>query len=145
VVISANGALTTPEPIQLTAVSPGIAAFPSGQIIAQHLDGSLVTQTAPAKPGEFIIFYLAGLGSTDNAVATGAASPASPLARPLSEPVLMLNGAVQPYQFVGLTPGIVSLYQINFLIPAGTPDGDLPLVVSQAGVGSNQVILPVRH
>jgi uncharacterized protein (TIGR03437 family) len=145
VVVSANGALTTPEPIQLTAVSPGIAAFPSGQIIAQHLDGSLVTQTAAAKPGEFIIFYLAGLGSTDNAVATGAASPASPLAHPVSEPVLTLNGVVQPYQFVGLTPGIVSLYQINFLIPAGTPDGDLPLVVSQAGVGSNQVILPVRH
>jgi uncharacterized protein (TIGR03437 family) len=145
VVISANGALTTPETVQLTAVSPGIAAFPGGQIIAQHLDGSLVSQTSPGKPGEFIIFYLAGLGLTDNPVVTGAASPASPLARPVTAPTLTLNGVSQPFQFVGLTPGIVSLYQINFLIPEGTPDGDLPLVVSQAGVASNQVILPVRH
>ncbi len=145
VVVSANGALSTPDTLQLTTVSPGVAAFANGLIIAQHLDGSLVSETLPAKPGEYIIFYLAGLGPTDTPVSSGAASPSSPLARPTDPPVLTLNGVVQPYQFVGLTPGIVSLYQINFLVPAGTPDGDLPMVITQSGIASNQVVLPVKN
>lgn len=145
VIVSANGALSTPDTLQLTTVSPGVAAFANGLIIAQHLDGTLVSDTLPAKPGEYIIFYLAGLGSTDNPVASGVASPSSPLARPTDPPVLTLNGVVQPFQFVGLTPGIVSLYQINFLVPSGIPDGDLPLVITQSGFASNQVVLPLKN
>lgn len=57
----------------------------------------------------------------------------------------MLNGENVPILFGGLTPGLVGLYQINFAIPADAVDGDLPLVVIQNGVQSNQTILPVRH
>jgi uncharacterized protein (TIGR03437 family) len=42
-------------------------------------------------------------------------------------------------------PGIVGLYQINFLVPTGTPNGDIQLVISQSGVPSNPVILPVHQ
>ncbi len=92
VIVTANGALTTPDTLQLTAVAPGIAAFASGEIIAQHPDGSLVTDTAPAQAGEYIVFYMAGLGTTDNPVTTGAASPSDPLARPQSAPTLTIGG-----------------------------------------------------
>jgi len=117
----------------------------TGQVIAQHPDSSIVTSSAPAKPGEYITIYLAGLGATDNPVATGAASPASPLAQPLTAPTLTLNGAQIPIAFAGLTPTAVGLYQINIQVPAGTADGDLSLVVSQAGSASNTSILPVRN
>jgi uncharacterized protein (TIGR03437 family) len=145
VVVHVNGALTAPGSIAIAAAVPGIAALPNGQIVAQHLDGSLVSESAPAVPGDYVVFYLAGLGATDVAVATGAASPASPLAHPAVPPILTLNSAVQPYQFAGLTPGLAGLYQIDFLVPAGTPDGDLQLSVSQSGVASNAVILPVHR
>jgi uncharacterized protein (TIGR03437 family) len=145
VLVSANGALTTPDSVQLAAASPGIAAFASGQIIAQHLDGSLVSETAPARPSEFIVFYMAGLGLTDNPVVTGAASPSANLARPLIMPSLTVGGENVPILFAGLTPGLVGLYQVNFQVPADAPAGDLALVISQSGVRSNSTILPVSH
>ncbi|MDE3197432.1 MAG: DVUA0089 family protein, partial [Acidobacteriota bacterium] len=138
ILISANGALTTPDSIQLGDVSPGIAALGGGMIIAQHLDGSLVTSSSPAKPGEYVVFYMAGLGLTDTPVASGAASPGTDLAHPVDPPSLSLNGENVPILFGGLTPGLVGLYQINFQVPGGIPDGDLPLIVTQDGVESNQ-------
>ncbi|HVW87632.1 MAG TPA: hypothetical protein VHB50_23255, partial [Bryobacteraceae bacterium] len=144
VLVNANGALTTPDTIQLTDVSPGIAAFASGQIIAQHLDASLITETAPAKPGEIIVFYLAGLGQTDNPVATGAGTPLDRLSRPVDAPVLTLNGNNVPVLFAGLTPGLVGLYQVNFQVPNDAPDGDLQLAIVQNGAQSNSTILPVK-
>jgi uncharacterized protein (TIGR03437 family) len=145
VLVSANGALTTPNAIQLTVAAPGIAAFVSGEIIAQHLDGTLVSETSPAVPGEFIVFYMAGLGQTTNPVATGAASPGTNLATPLVMPTLTLGGENVPILFAGLTPGLVGLYQVNFQVPSDAANGDLQLVVSQGGMKSNSTVLPVMH
>ncbi|HXJ42687.1 MAG TPA: IPT/TIG domain-containing protein [Bryobacteraceae bacterium] len=145
VVVNTGGASTAPGNISVSSVQPGIAEYPNGQIIAQHLDGSLVSEASPAKPGTDVVLYLAGLGLTDVPVADGAASPAKPLAHPLVQPTLTLNGVSQPYQFVGLTPGTVGLYQINFLVPVGPADGDIVLAVTQSGKQSNTVILPVHQ
>ena len=80
-IVSANGALTTPQTIQLGTVTPGIAEYPSGYALAQHnADGSLITDASPAKPGEYVIIYLLGMGPTTVPVASGAVSPSSPLA-----------------------------------------------------------------
>ena len=145
VVIGTSGAQTARATITAAAVEPGMATVQNGQIIAQHLDGTLVSEASPAKPGTYVIFYLAGLGATDNPIEDGAASPSNPLAHPSVAPALTLNGVTQPYQFAGLTPGIVGLYQINFLVPSTTADGDMLLVISQSGLASNSVILPVRQ
>ena len=72
VIVSANGALTTPDSIQLSAAAPGLAAFGDGTLIAQHSDGSLVSTTSPAKSGEYLVAYLAGLGDTNVNLASGA-------------------------------------------------------------------------
>jgi uncharacterized protein (TIGR03437 family) len=146
VIESANGALTTPITIQLEAVTPGLAAFSSGGLIAQHAaDGSLITADSPAKPGENVVAYLAGMGATTVPVETGAASPSSPLARDADPPALTLNGVSAPVLFGGLTPGLVGLYQMDFQIPPGTPDGTLTVVVTQSSFGSNTTTLPVHQ
>jgi hypothetical protein len=142
VLISANGALTTPDTVQLSAATPGLAAFADSTLIAQHGDGTLVSATAPAKPGEYLVAYLAGMGGTNATPASGAASPGNPLALPSLPPVLTLNGAVYPIAFAGLTPGLVGLYQMNFQVPAGLPAGNLAMVVNQNGALSNQTVLP---
>ena len=144
VIVSANGALTVPDHFVSAPAAPGIAAYGSGGIIAQHLDGTLITAASPAMPAEIVVFYLAGLGSAMNQPATGNAAPAPPTG-PVNPLVLTLNGTVTPALFVGLTPGTVGLYQIDFTVPAGTPDGNLVLTVSQAGAISNVTILPVHH
>ncbi len=147
VIVNANGALSTPNPIQIAADAPGIAAFASGGIIAEHsADGSLVTDAAPAAPGEFIMFFVSGMGLTDNPVASGQPSPGSPnLARPTDSPKLTLNGTNIPVSFAGLIPTLVGLYQVNFQVPANTPNGDLQLVLTQTGGQSNETVLPVHN
>lgn len=80
--VSVNGTLSATPAIAVASAAPAIAALPSGAAIAQHSDFSLVSESAPAQPGETIILYLAGLGATDTPVATGTASPYSPLAHP---------------------------------------------------------------
>jgi uncharacterized protein (TIGR03437 family) len=144
VLLQVGGALTTPDTIQLSAVTPGIAAFANGAIIAQHIDGSLVSQTAPARPGEYLVAYLVGLGQVTPAVTDGGASPSATLALPNVPPVLTINGATYPPAFAGLTPGLVGLYQMNFQVPAGLPAGNLMLTVAQSGNSSNLVTIPYQ-
>jgi uncharacterized protein (TIGR03437 family) len=146
-IVSANGALTTPQTIQLGAVTPGVAAYPSGYALAQHnADGSLITDASPAKPGEYVIIYLLGMGPTTVPVASGAVSPTSPLAYTSDTPTVTLNGeTVSNVPFSGLTPTVVGLYQIDFQVPADAANGDLTLVVTQTGFMGQSVILPVHN
>ncbi len=144
VIVITNGALTTPQPIQLTPATPGFAANPDSTLIAQHSDGSLVSQMSPARGGEYLVAYLAGLGDTTVPVPSGTASPASPLAQPAVTPTLTINGTQYPIYFAGLTPGLVGLYQLNFQVPTGLAAGNLTVVVSQNNQASNQTVLPYQ-
>jgi uncharacterized protein (TIGR03437 family) len=148
VLIDANGALSTPSGIQVGPDAPGIAAFASGQIIAQHANGAVVSDANPAAPGEYVVFYVAGMGLTTQTVGSGQPSPSNPAAATLDQPTLTLNGQSIPASaiyFAGLTPTFVGLYQVNFQIPLNTPNGDLQLVVTQSGGQSNQTVLAVHN
>jgi uncharacterized protein (TIGR03437 family) len=143
--VSAGGATSTPATIDLLSAVPGVAAYANGRAIAQHADYSLVTDASPAVPGEYVVVYLAGLGAVDQAVASGAASPANPLAHPLDAPSLLLNGSDIPLDFAGLCPGSVGLYQINFRVPDEIGDGSALLQIEQAAGLSYPVTLPVKR
>jgi uncharacterized protein (TIGR03437 family) len=145
ILISANGALTTPDTIDIEPVTPGVAAALDGSIIAQHVDTSYVTPAAPAHPGEILTIYLAGMGLTDVPVMTGAQSPSDPLAHPMVQPTVMVNGEQAAVGFAGLTPQLVGLYQINFTVPADAPLGNLKLEVLQGTAQSNVSTLPVSQ
>ena len=142
--MSANGALTLPDLIDLNPLQAGIAAFSDGHTIAQHLDFTLVDATHPAKPGEVLTIYLDGMGATNPSVGTGQAAPSSePLARAVTQPVVTVDGNNADVLFAGLTPGAVGLYQINLRVPANAKSGDLNLVVTQNGVAGNTTQLIV--
>jgi len=146
IVVNANGALSAPLPLHLSAANPGLDAFPDGTIVALHsATGALVTADNPARSGEYIIMFLLGMGATDNPVTTGDVSSLSTLNSALSTPTLTLGGKSVPVFFAGLTPGLVGLYQINLKIPDVDVDGNLVLTVSQDGDTSNSTILPVLH
>ena len=104
--------------------------------VVAHADGSLVTASSPAKIGEEVVMYAFGLGPTSPAIPAG--QPA-----PVPAPTVIGNDfgitfaysgegvpslQERPIQasnplFVGLTPGQVGLYQVNFIVepPAATP------------------------
>jgi len=145
ILVSANNAFTLPDTIDIVPLKPEVASFADGHIIAQHSDFSLVDATHPAKPGEFLVMYLLGMGPTSPSVATGAAAPAQPLAQVVNAPKVTVSGQTANVVFAGLTPGLSGLYQINFQVPAGTSLGDVDVVVSQNGVLANTTKLPVSN
>ncbi len=78
ILVSANGALTIPDSLDVEPVTPGVAALINGMVVAQHVDNSYVTAASPAHPGEILTIYLAGMGSTDVSVQTGQGRPIQP-------------------------------------------------------------------
>ncbi|MGH9612962.1 MAG: hypothetical protein ACRD4P_07780 [Bryobacteraceae bacterium] len=106
--------------------------------VVTHGDGSLVSSTNPAKPGEQIVAYAVGLGKTNPAVATGEISSTSaptvsnfaldfnfrPNALPAKPLPQSTTGDPPPPIapiFTGLTAEYAGLYQINFLAPQAPP------------------------
>ena len=87
----------------------------------------------PAKVGDALTIYAIGLGPTSPAVTSGVGAPAAePLARVVTNPKVCF-AAFSPFNpgvcvdplFAGLTPNFVGLYQINVIVPAGVPTGDM--------------------
>jgi uncharacterized protein (TIGR03437 family) len=131
----------------LTSDVPGIAQYAAGQVIAQHLgDNSLITETSPAMPGGYVVFYVAGMSLTSPAVSSGTASPSTNLPALLDTPTLTLNGVpVTNILFAGLTPTLVGLYQVDLRVPGNAPNGDLPMVLTQTSGQTASAILPVHN
>jgi uncharacterized protein (TIGR03437 family) len=117
--------------------------YGTGRAIAEHADYSLITPASPARPEEWIVLYLVGLGATNPAVASNQLSPASPLAAATVQPAVTIDGVAAPFYWAGLTPGGIGLYQINCQVPKGARTGDLPLVVIQGDVAANAATIPV--
>jgi uncharacterized protein (TIGR03437 family) len=91
---------------------------------------------APAHPDEYVVVYGTGFGATNPAVAPGVFP--TQLAQVSATVTVLLGGVVMPAEnvlYAGVTPGSPGLYQLNLLIPANTPNGDLPLIVQ---IGSQQ-------
>jgi uncharacterized protein (TIGR03437 family) len=115
--------------------SPGPFTLPPGGVgtgaIRHNADGSVVTADNPAKAGEGVQIYVSGLGAVNPAVADGAASPtAEPFARVVNElQGVFINGVSANFTYAGLAPGFAGLYQINVIIPAGLPAGDMSLEI----------------
>ena len=119
--------------------------FSSGEVVAQHPNGTLIQDSSPAVPGEYVTIYLTGMGATDVPVVSGAPSPSSPLANAVDAPMLTLNGNRVPVIFGGLTPTLAGLYQIDFQVPQPLPDGNYTLLITQGGTVGNNTILPVKN
>ncbi len=92
--------------------------------------------TAP-KPNSYVTIYATGFGDTDPSFTPG--DFPSGIGRAKGTTRVLLNGVVLPAEnvlYAGVTPGSPGLYQLNLLLPANTPAGDLSLVIEIGGVQS---------
>lgn len=135
------------QTVPLTTYSPGIFTVNrngSGVGAILHADTFLpVTDTNRTGPGRRIAVFMTGLGPVNPPAASGQPAP-TPAATTISSVLANIGGSPAVVEFSGLAPGFVGLYQVNLLVPAGTPAGNQDLVISVNGVPSNTVTLPVQ-
>jgi uncharacterized protein (TIGR03437 family) len=110
--------------VTLVDSAPALFALDGGYAIATSAGGKLLTADAPAHAGDTIVIYATGLGRTSPNPAPGEIPTyaGSILALP-SLQVTLAGKSVDPVfiKYAGLTPGSAGLYQINLIVPDGTP------------------------
>jgi minor extracellular serine protease Vpr len=137
-----------PFMVDLSDYSPGVFEFDYEgplQGVITHLDGSPVTPSNPARPGETVVVYGTGMGPVTDPQVSGEATPFGSLIWTRQMPTVQVNGQDAVVLFSGLTPGFVGLYQLNITLPANLPSGNLLLVVFSNGVESNTVLIPIQQ
>lgn len=132
--VSQNGARSAAVDIPTAGWSPFFADS-SGLAVAQHaVDYRRVTRDDPAHPGDWIIVYGSSIGAVGNPPPSGMPAPLDALSPVLDSsivPAFMAQSgtAALQYNYVGLTPGTVGVWQVNLRVPDPQPDGDLRLVM----------------
>jgi uncharacterized protein (TIGR03437 family) len=117
VTLNQSSASTT---VRVVEASPGIFVSADGFAIAQRTNGSLVSEVWAVSPGDNLTIYGTGIGTVNPPVTSGQPAGSGPS---LSSSALMysatIGGINAPISFVGLTPGLAGLMQINLQVPSG--------------------------
>jgi uncharacterized protein (TIGR03437 family) len=144
-----NGGGSAAVTVAVAASSPGIfteSETGSGQgTIVAGATHHFATPDNPAQRGGYASIYGAGFGPVTNQPPTGSVSPATPLAQTKSLPVVTVGGIDAQVTFSGLAPGLLALYQINFIVPDAAPVGSaIPVLVTVDGAPSNTVTIAIQ-
>jgi uncharacterized protein (TIGR03437 family) len=142
-----SGQTSAPQTVSLAIYAPGIFTA-NGEGIGQgavlDVNNQLIASGNPTTAGAVIQIYCTGLGPVTNRPATGAASPVSPLSQTTTTPKVVIGGVPAFVQFAGLTPTEVGVYQVNVVVPQGSPTGlSVPVTISIGGAMSNTVTIAV--
>jgi uncharacterized protein (TIGR03437 family) len=137
--------------VEIKTQSAGILAPASFKIedkqfaAATHSNGTFITKTAPAAPGEQIVFYGIGFGVV-NPLSTAIAGRIINTPNTLSAPVQFKFGDnTGQLAFAGLVQGLVGVYQFNVVVPSNVPAGDVPLEITLNGQRLSQSLyIPVQ-
>ena len=142
VTVTNGGAITPAFPITVAAAAPGVFVYDTNRAVAQNPDGTLNGPGHPVAGGSYLVVYLTGQGALDQAVATGAAAPSSPLSRATQPFSATINGQSTAVLFLGLAPGFVGVAQANVVVPK-LAKGDYPLSLVVGGAASAPVMVSV--
>ncbi|MCU1327691.1 MAG: peptidase and in, kexin, sedolisin [Bryobacterales bacterium] len=132
-----NGGAIAGYHFQILAASPGILTDGAGSTLPQTV----------ASPGGSAFLYVTGDGvvspTLDPGYAPPGATPLGSLPRPVQPLGVTVGGVQALVSFYGLTPGVVGLTQVNYLVPAGSGLGRQPVVVTVGGVSSPAAFIDI--
>lgn len=121
--------------------------------IASTTPGIFVNQNKAPIPdvsairGQTISLFITGAGALTPQLPTGAAPSAQTvlanLPRPAQNVTVTVGGANAPIAFIGDTPGLVGVVQINYQVPGSIATGSQAVVVTIGGVNSQPASLAV--
>jgi len=147
--VSVDGVVSANFMVQAQAGSPSFFIFGSGPYIAAtHANGSYLGPTSlypglttPAQPGETIVMYANGFGSTSTPVVSGSETQSGTLS-PM--PVITIGGVAATVTFAGLVaPGE---FQFNVVVPPSLANGDQPTIAMYNGLTTQAgTLVTVQH
>jgi len=145
IVVTNGASVSNAVAVNVPAVgSPGIFVYGQNRAVAVNPDVTVNSTASPAKVGDTLIAYFTGGGPVKGSnLVSGAPTPGA------LYPVTGTNGATlsgkdAPVSYMGLTPGSIGLYQVNFQVPT-LAKGDHPLVITIAGQTSNNPLVAVAN
>ncbi len=147
--VTNNGVTTASFTALAQSLSPSFFVFNGGPYVAAtHTDGTLLgpatlypNLTTPAKPGEIVVLYANGFGSTSTPIIAGSSTQSGSLP---TLPVIKIGGTAATVQFAGLVaPG---QYQFNVAVPSSLADGDQPITATYSGQTTQAgTVITIHH
>ena len=103
--------------------------------VSIRADGSVVNDSAPARPGDWIELFATGLGDVIPPIASGEIPTAAARIVAMQEFQVLLDGApvdAKQIGYAGVAPGFGGLYQINLKMPAGfAPNPEIQIALGK--------------
>jgi uncharacterized protein (TIGR03437 family) len=133
--------------IQLAITAPGFFQWNGNFAVAEHADGSLISDASPAKAAEIVVLFAAGLGRTVPDVPSGHVVSSATSILYASQLQVVVNGTPCPASsiyYAGLTPGYAGLYQVNLKLPDTLPPNPTIQMVMGAQSSPASVQLSVQ-
>ncbi len=134
-------------PVMLGAAAPSLFQADATNVLAVHLDNSLITPASPAHAGEVIVLYASGLGPTNPAAIPNQIPQQAASVTPMANFSLLLNGAaVDPRKilYAGVVPTFAGLFQINLQLPDDAPSNPEVRIGYSATMSPAGRILPLQ-
>jgi uncharacterized protein (TIGR03437 family) len=132
--------------LTLAMAAPGLFQLDAQNAVATLSDGSVITPSSPAKPGDVVSLWATGLGQTAPA-ANGFQLPtaAARLVAGANLSILLNGTPVDPgaIQYAGVAPGFAGLYQINLKLPMSAPANPEVRLQLDGATSIPKVYLPV--
>jgi uncharacterized protein (TIGR03437 family) len=125
--------------------TPGISVYSNNRAVVVNEDGSTNSPTAAAAVGDEVVAYFTGGGPVTAAgkLVTGSPDP-NGLSRVTGTSTVTVGGVAAKIDYIGLTPGSIGLYQVNFFVPQ-LAKGTYPVVISIAGYTSNNPVMTISN
>ena len=117
------------DTIAIVDRAPRLFTRPTGEPLVFHTDFTLVSEAAPAEPGETLVAYATGLGAVDPPVAAGDV-PGEALSKVTTSVGVTVGDRPADVLYAGLAPANVGLYQVNFTVPPALDDGAFEVAVA---------------
>lgn len=137
-----RGTAVTHRLVNVVAMQAGVFFVNGVPAVTHASDFSLVTASNPAHPGEYLTVFCSGLGLTTPVIPAGQVSPFALIVAPGY--ISIGTGAEVLFQYAGLSPGSIGLYQINFQLPANSVVGLTDLFLSISYQSTTDVPLYVK-
>jgi len=148
--VTVTNSTGTSAPATVTSQSVGPAFFQWDRYaVATHQNFSWAVKdgtfqgvkTTPATPGEAIILWGTGFGSTTPAAPFGMQVPADTVYWTASQVSVTVGGISAQVYGAALASGFAGLYQVAIQIPPSAPNGDLPVIATINSVQSPSSVL----